>query len=150
MSEELGRELDWDSQIENDGNDFEPLPAGVYDFEVRSMERGRFPGSDKVSACHKAELDLVVRDEKGNERHIFDDLLLNSKFEWKLSQFFISIGQKKKGETLKPNWTAVPGATGKMDIYINEYKTKEGVQKRNNKVSQYLPPEVKQFKAGDF
>lgn len=150
MSEELGRELDWDSQIENDGNDFEPLPGGVYEFEVRSMERGRFPGSDKVSACHKAELDLVVKDEKGNERHVFDDLLLNSKFEWKLSQFFISIGQKKKGETLKPNWTAVPGAAGKMEIYINEYKTKDGAQKRNNKVSQYIAPESKQFKAGDF
>lgn len=150
MSEELGKELDWEDQIENDGTDFEPIPDGIYEFEVRSMERGRFSGSEKIAACNKAVLDLVVKDEKGDERHIFDDLLLNSKFEWKLSQFFISIGQKKKGEALKPNWNAVPGATGKVKIYINDYKTKEGISKRNNKVEQYLPCEAKQFKAGDF
>ena len=35
MNEALGRELSWDDQIENEGSDFEPLPDGEYDFEIR-------------------------------------------------------------------------------------------------------------------
>ena len=56
MNEALGRELSWDDQIENESSDFEPLPDGEYDFEIRTMERGRFAGSDKMAACNKAQL----------------------------------------------------------------------------------------------
>ena len=150
MNEALGRELSWDDQIENDGSDFEPLPDGEYDFEVRTMERGRFPGSDKMAACNKATIDCVIKDPDGNEHHVFDDLILNSKMEWKLCQFFLCIGQRKKGEQLKPRWNEVPGATGRFKIYVNVYKDKNGKQRRNNKVDEYLAPEPKQFKAGDF
>ena len=79
MAEELGREIGWEDAIEKDENNFEPLPAGVYDFTVESMERGRFPGSEKMAACHKASLKFVVRDKDGSERYLFDDLILNSK-----------------------------------------------------------------------
>jgi len=150
MNEELGKELGWDDQIENEGTDYEPLPDGTYEFTVESMERGRFPGSDKMVACNKAGLKLRVKDEKGNDRYIFEDLMLNSKTEWKLSQFFICIGQKKSGEPLKPNWSAVPGSTGKMEIYINEYTNKAGKKMKNNKVDKFLPPEPKTYQAGKF
>lgn len=150
MNEALGRELSWDDQIENEGSDFEPLPDGEYDFEIRTMERGRFVGSDKMAACNKATIDCVIKDSDGNEHHVFDDLILNSKMEWKLCQFFLCIGQRKKGEKLKPRWNEVPGATGRFKIYVNEYKDKNGKQRRNNKVDEYLAPEPKQFKAGDF
>lgn len=148
---DIGRELSWDDQIENEGTDFEPLPAGTYAFTVNSMERGRFPGSEKMAACNMANLDLIVKDGEGNERHLFDSLYLNSKAEWRLSQFFMAIGQKKKGEPLRPNWSAVTGSSGKVEIYINEYTDKKtGQTKRNNKVDKYLPPEAVSYKAGDF
>ena len=136
MNEALGRELSWDDQIENEGSDFEPLPDGEYDFEIRTMERGRFAGSDKMAACNKATIDCVIKDSDGNEHHVFDDLILNSKMEWKLCQFFLCIGQRKKGEKLKPRWNEVPGATGRFKIYVNEYKDKNGKQRRNNKVDE--------------
>lgn len=147
---ELGRELDWNDEIKEEGGEYEPLPAGTYSFTVASMQRGRFPGSEKMAACNKAELDLIVKDENGNERHVFEDLLLNSKLEWKLSQFFTCIGQKKPGEPLKPNWNSVPGATGRVELYINEYTSKAGKSGKNNKVDKWLPPEQKTFKAGEF
>lgn len=150
MNEALGRELGWDDQIENDGADFEPLPDGEYDFEVRTMERGRFAGSDKMAACNKATIEYVVKDAEGNEHHVFDDLLLNSKMEWKLCQFFLCIGQRAKGEKLKPRWNEVVGSTGRFRIYLNEYTDKNGKPRRNNKVDEYLAPQPKQFKAGDF
>uniref|UniRef100_UPI0006CF4189 DUF669 domain-containing protein n=1 Tax=Clostridium sp. NkU-1 TaxID=1095009 RepID=UPI0006CF4189 len=149
-NEEMGREIGWDDQIENEGQDFEPLPDGEYEFTVASMERGRFPGSAKMTACNMASLDLIVKDADGNDRHVYDTLYLNSKAEWKLSQFFLGIGQKKKGESLKPNWNTVPGSTGKLELYIDEYKDKEGKPRRNNKISKYLPYEPKKFEAGKF
>lgn len=150
INEALGRELGWDDQIEKDGSDFEPLPDGEYNFEIRTMERGRFAGSDKMAACNKATIDCVVTDNDGNEHHVFDDLILNSKMEWKLCQFFLCIGQRKKGEKLTPRWNELVGSKGRFKIYINEYKDKNGKQRKNNKVDEYLEPEVKQFKAGDF
>ena len=151
MAEELGREIGWDDEVKEEGGDFEPLPAGTYDFTIASMERGRFPGSEKMAACNKASLDLIVKNAEGKERHVYEDLLLNSKLEWKLSQFFTCIGQKKPGEPLKPNWGTVPGSTGKVELYINEYTSKStGKPGKNNKVDKWLPPEQKTFKAGDF
>lgn len=151
MNEEMGREIGWDDQIENEGQDFEPLPDGEYEFTVASMERGRFPGSDRMSACNSASLDLLIKDTDGKEKHVFDTLYLNSKAEWRLSQFFLCIGQKKKGETLKPNWNTVPGSTGRVKVYIDEYTDKKtGKPRRNNKVSEYLPYAPKSFEAGKF
>ena len=150
MNEALGRELGWDDQIENDGADFEPLPDGEYGFEVRTMERGRFAGSDKMAACNKATIDCIIKDAEGKEHHVYDDLILNSKMEWKLCQFFLCIGQRAKGEKLKPRWNEVVGSTGRFKIYLNEYTDKNGKPRRNNKVDEYLAPQPKQFKAGDF
>ena len=150
MNEALGRELGWDDQIENDGADYEPLPDGEYDFEVRTMERGRFAGSDKMAACNKATIDCIIKDAEGKEHHVYDDLILNSKMEWKLCQFFLCIGQRAKGEKLKPRWNEVVGSTGRFKIYLNEYTDRNGKPRRNNKVDEYLAPHPKQFKAADF
>ena len=48
--------LSWDDEIENDGSYFTLLDEGDYDFVVKKFERGRFDGSDKISACPKAIL----------------------------------------------------------------------------------------------
>ncbi len=67
MMADLGQEIGWDDEIENEGADFEPLPEGTYEFEVRTMQRGRFPGSDKMCACNTAELTLVIVDARCRE-----------------------------------------------------------------------------------
>ena len=51
-----------------------------------------------MAPCNVANLDLLIKDKDGKEHHVFDSLYLNSKAEWRLSQFFLCIGQKKKGE----------------------------------------------------
>lgn len=103
------------------------------------MQRGRFPGSDKMCACNTAELTLVIVDNDGKEHQVFESLKLNSKMEWLLSQFFLCIGQKKKGEALRPNWNAVPGSRGMAEITVNEYKDKNGNAKKNNRSANTLP-----------
>lgn len=74
--------MDWDDAIENDGQEFIILPEGDYNFTVTDSERGRFPGSAKMSACNKATLTLQVKtddgiasvrtDRDGNERQAND------------------------------------------------------------------------------
>ena len=139
--------LDWDSEITKD-DEYELLPAGIYNFKVESMERARFNGSEKMSACNQANLTLILTGADGKQHKAFDSLFLHSKAEWRLSQFFTSIGQKKKGEPLKMNWNLVPGSTGKLELTVNKYKKKDGSDGENNKVGKYLPPEQKAWTPG--
>lgn len=41
MNEESGREFGWDDVIQNDGQEFEPIPEGDYDFVIDKFERSR-------------------------------------------------------------------------------------------------------------
>ena len=58
MAETIGRELDWDDEIENEGGGWVLLPEGEYDFIVEKFERGRHEGSAKIPPCNKAVLTL--------------------------------------------------------------------------------------------
>ena len=129
--------LDWDGVLENDGSEFPLLPEGDYAFEVTGFERGSFPGSEKMCACNKATLTLKIESEQGTA-NIFDDLILHKRMEWKLSQFFRAIGQKKKGERVTMNWNAVIGSRGRAHIVVNKYTDRNGQERENNKVGKYL------------
>lgn len=134
--------LDWDDEITKD-DEFELLPAGTYNFRVESMERSRFNGSEKMSACPVAELKLsVVNLETEKHGTVKDSLFLHAKSEWRLSQFFTAIGQKKKGEPLKMNWNMVPGSTGKLELTVNKFTRNDGTPGENNRVGKYLPAEA--------
>ena len=149
-NQNLEAALDWNSEISKE-SEFELLPEGEYDFEVESFERGRFDGSEKMSACPQANLTLIVKDpDTGKSGKVYDTLFLHSKAEWRLSQFFSAIGQKKKGEPLCMNWNLVPGAKGRLKLIINKYTSKNGDQRENNRVSSYLIKEQKAFVPGQF
>ena len=85
----------------------------------------------------------------GEAVELKDSLYLNSKAEWKLSQFFLAIGQKKHGEPLRPNWNAVVGSRGKCEITINEYQ-KDGETRKNNRIRNYKEYTRPSFQNGRF
>lgn len=143
------RELGWDDTITKDAADFILLPEGDYNFTVESMERGRHTGSDKLPACNKAILTLRIETPEGTAK-IMHNLFLHSKTEGLLSAFFSCIGQKKKGEPLKMNWSLVPGSTGRCKIGIHSYQ-KDGEERKNNDIKRFYPKEEgPAFKAGEF
>ena len=151
MNEDLGTGLDWNAEISKE-SEFELLPPGTSDFTVEDMQRGEFQGSQKMSRCYKADLKLRVSDPTtGKSGRVFDTLYLNSKAEWRLSQFFTSIGQKKHGEPLRMDWNKVVGSTGKLKLTINKYtSSRTGEDRENNRVSEYLAPAVqKAWAPGD-
>jgi hypothetical protein len=124
--------LDWNSEIQND-DQFVILNPGEYDFTITGFERGYFDGSDKIEPCNKAVITITVNSPQGVV-DVDSQLLLSTKMEWKLSQFFTAIGRKKKGEKLVMNWDNLIGLKGRVDI---------GNRKHNgntyNDVKRWLP-----------
>lgn len=137
--EEMNNVMSWDSEIENDGQDFEPLPEGDYIYQVTNFQKGWHNDSEKVPACPKAELTLTVYSEDGKRSvQVNENILLYKTLEWKLSQFFRSIGQKKRGEAFKPNWNAVIGSRGVAHVILNEYTGNDGKLHKNNRIGKFL------------
>jgi hypothetical protein len=139
MSFENGYELGWDSEITNEGKDFVIAEPGDYEFTVISFERKRHNGSAKMPACNYAELSIKLNTSNG-ECIVKDKLFLHSKTEWKISEFFLGIGQKKKGQSFVPNWNAIMGATGRCKVTKRSYD-KEGRTYWTNDIAKYYPCE---------
>lgn len=133
------RAFDWGDTIENDSS-FTLLPEGTYPFTVVKFERGEHAGSDKIPPCKKAVLTIELDGGALGTTEITENLFLHSKQEWKLCQFFTAIGQRKKGEQMRMNWQAVPGAKGWAEVIVNKYKNKNGEDRQNNRIDKYLDP----------
>lgn len=138
-AENKERELGWDDTIEKDASEFVTLPEGDYDFTVESFDRARHTGSDKLPPCNKAVLKIRIN---GPEETVLvtHNLFLHTKTEGMLSAFFSAIGQKKKGEPLRMNWAAVPGATGRLKLGIHKYE-RDGEQRTINEIKRFYPKE---------
>ena len=127
---------DWEDEIVKENGEFVLLPEGDYDFTVAKFERNRHNGSDKIPPCNKAVVTLTVwgADDK---IEIIENFLLCNKMEWKLSQFFLSIGLKKHGEPLRMNWNAAIGKKGKCKVIVNKYTDKNGNNRENNRIEKF-------------
>lgn len=133
--------FEWNSTIQNDGNDFKLLEEGVYPFRVKSLEKERYEGGKKFPPCPLAS--LVLRVGEGDEQSdVMASLHLCSENEWKLCQFFTAIGDRKRGEALEMNWDNVVGKTGWLETEHYEMPAKGEYEARTvNSVARYLDPE---------
>lgn len=141
MAENKGREFSWDDEIVAD-DEFIILPEGDYRFRVEGVERARHPGSEKLPPCPKAIVSIRVFSDRG-EVVLKHNLFLHSITESMLSQFFTSIGMKKKGEPLKMDFKGVIGKEGKLKVGLREYKGNQ-----YNDIKRFYRPEDS-FKALD-
>lgn len=148
MSEVEGRELGWEDQIEKDSQEFILLPEGDYEFTIEKFERSRSQGKGKLPACNMAVVYFVIQSEQGPVS-IRENFILHTSLEWKLSELFTSIGQKRKGEKVAMNWGLLPGSTGKAKIIVDTYQ-KDGEDRKINRIAKLYPKEDKPFKAGVF
>ncbi|MFZ3132859.1 MAG: DUF669 domain-containing protein [Desulfosporosinus sp.] len=146
----VGREFDWDDQIENDSPDFVTLPEGDYDFEVIDLERARHTGSDKLPPCNKAIVHIKVQGAEG-VTVIKHNLFLHSITEGMLCAFFAAIGQRKKGEKITMNFKTVIGTGGRAKIGIRKWKKDDGTEVVFNEIKKfYEPTEGPQKPKGNF
>lgn len=142
MSEEV-KVLDWDDEIEYDGEDrsFVTLEEGDYEFEVTKFERGHYTpkAGAKTPACNQASMTLKVTTKEG-DCFLTDNFPLASTMEWKISAFFRAVGLKKHGEKLKMQWKESLGLKGRAHITKTE-GSKDGVYFNN--VGYYIDPVAK-------
>lgn len=134
--EEMNRELGWDEEIENDGSDYVLLEEGEYPFVVTKVERSRSAGKGKLPPCNMAVVTLRVNDQTT----VTENLILHTSLEWKLCQFFTSIGQRRHGERLRMNWGAVLGKTGRCEVGVRTYEKKDGSEGKANEIKKFLEP----------
>lgn len=135
--------FDWNDYIETDSDlpEIVILEPGDYNYEVTNLTK-----TYANSGAPMAKLTLRVFDDKQSTT-VFENLVLSRKAEWKLSQFFRSIGQKKHGEGLNMDWNKVVGSTGRCKIVKGSYTNKSGNEVEKNEVDRYYdPPEVKENK----
>lgn len=141
-----GKELNWNSTINQDKKEFVPLPNGEYNFTVLTMTRARHTQSSesKLPDCPEADLDIEVSDGTQKIR-IKHRLFLHSRCEGFLAEFFTAIGLKKKGEPLVMDWSKVPGATGRCYVSQQKYQGKTF-----NKITEFYSPAKKTYQTGTF
>lgn len=137
--ENTSQEMGWDDEIQNDGSPFEVLPEGDYRFRVEKFERARHGGSEKIPACNKAVLTLAVSDGV-HSGTVQTNLFLFRRFEWKICQFFTAIGQRKHGETIRMNWSMVPGSTGVCHVGTRKWKGNDGKEREGNEITEFYDP----------
>lgn len=143
-----GRELGWNDTIKED-NSFVELPAGDYSFTIDHYERGRSQGSDKIPPSNMAIVYFNVHTPDGQTATIRENYILHSKLEWKLSELFVGVGLKKKGEELRMNWNALPGLTGRAQISLDP--DRNDPSKKYNHVRKIYPKEAGNgYTAGSF
>lgn len=128
-------EIGYEGTIEKESGDFTLLPDGDYDFTVSKITRGRYEGSDKMPACNSVTVELTVWGSQ-DKTTISERFFLVKKFEWKLSQFFLSIGVKKHDEPLKMRWN-IEGYRGKCKVYVDHYKKQDGSDGQSNKIKKF-------------
>ena len=139
--------LEFDSIITADASsgEFSVLPAGTYPFMIEKIERDHVSSDkSKYNGCPMAKVTFILKgtDENGEEAevHRTENFILHTKFIWKISQLFISVGLVKSGEQFRPDWAALPTRTGMCEVSINEYEKRGGGKGRSNQIDKYLEP----------
>jgi len=146
MSEE--KRLGWNDTIEHDGEEFMLLPDGsIVEFKVLQLEKSSV-SQGEMKGCPMAKLKLQCTCDEG-QTVITSALVLHTKLEWKLCEFFTAIGQRKHGERLKPRWNEVVGATGKARLAVGKYTVNDGKEQKVNRVKKYLNPEDEESQVED-
>lgn len=137
-----GYELSWDAEIQNEGQEFVVAEPGDYNFTVTGFERARFAGSDKMPPCNQAKLTIKLEvPGAAGECTVKHNLFMHSKTEWKISEFLLSIGQKKKGESCRPNWNAIIGARGRCKVSKRSFRNRDGKELWTNDIDKFYAPE---------
>lgn len=128
----------WDDEIKEESS-FVLLPEGDYRFTIKKFEKGRYSGGEKIPACPKAIVTFTVHSPDGSTSELTENYLLHKKMEWKLSEFFASIGLKKKGEPVRMIWTPeLIGKQGVCKVIVHNYK-KDGEDKQTNRIDKLYP-----------
>lgn len=142
--------LDWDDEVE-EGSPFVLLPEGEYPFVITNLEKGIYekPANreSKVPAnAPMATVTFEIAAPTGETITLTEKFYLYKKMQWKINQFFTSIGAPKNAEgKVKMNWGSVLGARGKVKIIVENYTNRSGKDAQTNRIDSFLEPETPNY-----
>lgn len=112
----INEELDWDDAIDNTSS-YVDIADGEYEFIMDHYERSKVGGDGKYAGQNMAVIYCNVLTGDG-EVQLRTNIIMNRKFQWKLSQFFISIGLMEDGKDIsqKMRWNEAGGSRGRLKI----------------------------------
>ena len=137
--------LGWDDEVE-EGSPFVLLPEGNYPFTITGLEKGIYekPANRESKIpdnCPKATVTLEFTTSTGEKSTLTENFYLYKKMQWKINQFFTSIGAPKNPEgKVKMNWGTVLGAKGAASLVVNDYTDRSGNPAQNNRIKDFLEP----------
>lgn len=128
----------WNDVIKEESS-FVLLPEGDYRFTIKNFEKARYTGGEKIPACPKAIVTFEVAAPDGRSAELSENFLLHKKMEWKLSEFFASVGLKNKDEPVRMLWTPeLIGRSGVCKLIVHSYK-KDGEDRQINRIEKLYP-----------
>ena len=136
--------LGWNDSISKDSEDRALIPEGNYNARVLFVEKGEFQGSAKLSACPKAIITLMV-DTGGIPAPVTVQLLLHRKLEWKIKEFFRSVGRAKQGEAYVMDWDNLQGAKLRVHVTQHTYTDKFGEERTSNQIDKFFDYDDRYF-----
>jgi len=139
--------LDYDGEISQDGEGgFTVLPDGdEVTFTVRKVEKGR----NKDGTLPQVKVEMSCQSKAGHGRTSINEFFtMTRKSEWKLCEFFTSIGLRKHGDRLKMRWD-IEGMTGSGKVTVEQFTKRDGSAGSGNRIKRFLEPDVVETPAGE-
>lgn len=115
--------LGWDDEISGEVNEFIDLEPGIYKFTITNLERKY---TDKATnaipaGTPYAMVSVQVERADGKTKVMKERLYLMRKFEWKLSQVFVSVGLIQEGVRGAMPWNRLVGSQGVCEVGKHTY-----------------------------
>lgn len=118
----MAQAIGWDdeinvSEVNKDGGyekeDFVVLPPGEYDFKVVKFERGSYAGGEKIPACNKVKIGVVLDGGSKGSGYASTNFFMVDNQLWKIFQFLDSVGLRQQGTVSIP-WSKVEQGVGEL------------------------------------
>jgi hypothetical protein len=146
----------WDAPINpaDSNTEHKLLPEGPAMFTVTALKRDR-KEFGKFGVQNVAVITLLVstlvedydKDTYCDEAEVEVNLALIKQLQWKLLQFFTSIGQRKHGDEglFTPNWGKVKDEVGRCMVAHRKFTgRKSGKEMTANDIKEFLAPDEAQ------
>lgn len=133
----------WETPLRGDTGEYPVLPAGVYEFTVKSAIGAEYkprPGG-KLGHCAQIKLTLIFEGKGTNGKEIsvnvFENLFSDPSQEWKMSAFAKSTGIWHEDMTPADVMNRAQGMTGTAQLRIGEWNGR-----KRNEVERFIVPET--------
>ena len=132
--------LDWETPIEDTGDGNKPIPPGRYPFRVIKAERAIWDHGKNMN-CKYMDLTLELTLPDGETATLYDKLTLARPLLFRIRQFWRAVGANVvAGQAFVPDWDAIVGQEGTVEIEEREYTGRDGTVKKSPNVKSYLEP----------